>query len=105
MAQYGNYQGPIKYDYGEVTQLTSSGANTNVTITPSGLEARAGASWITCIITTTGNTRVALGVDATATSFLITSSDTLIVAIQSDRTIGVWGDGGTPTVTIKRVIT
>lgn len=105
MADFGGYAGAIKATLGELTQVAADGSN--ISVDPAsglGFSATAGATYIVCSITTDGNALIQIGDVATANSFALTSSDTLTCTVASDRVIGVWGDGGTPTITIQRVI-
>ena len=107
MAIFGAYSGAIKKTYDDITTAAiSNGADTPVDISAGiSAPAQAGATYIVCLITTTANTRIQVGDVSTATSFLITSSDEFICTIATDRPIGLWGVTGTPTVTIRRLIT
>jgi hypothetical protein len=105
MAIYGGWAGAIKATLGEITQVAANGSD--ISMDPAaglGFGSRAGATYIVCVITTSGNALIEIGEASTASSFALTSSDTLICTVASDRVIGVWGDGGTPTITIQRAI-
>jgi len=108
MAIFGAYAGAIKATYLELTEASiTSGANTTVDIAagiPGAANTRAGATYVVLHITGTGPFRVNIGAAADATSFLVGGSDEFICTIATDRPIGLWGQGGTPTVTIKRFI-
>jgi len=105
MATYGGWSGAIKATLGELTQVAANGSNISVDpATGLGFGANAGATYIVCVITTSGNALIEIGEVSTASSFALTSADTLICTLASDRVIGVWGDGGTPTITIQRAI-
>ena len=104
MAQYGEYGGPIKKILGSQSITAPSGSNLSTTITHEDQTGSIGDSTITMIITTAGNTYVEIGSAATASSFALTSSDTLICKIRSQSVLGVWGNGGTRVVTVKKVI-
>lgn len=104
MADYGQYRGAIKATFEEIIAAAiPMGADSPIDISIPA-PPQSGATYIVCEITTTGDTRVEIGGVSTATSFKITSADTLICTVATDRPIGLWGDGGTPTVTIKRMI-
>lgn len=105
MADFGGWSGAIKATLGEITQAADSGSNISVDISQGlGFSANSGATYIVCVITTDDDALIQIGDVATAQSFALTSSDTLICTVASDRVIGVWGDSATPTVTIQRVI-
>jgi len=105
MAIFG-FESTWKAELGVITEAAiSNAADTQVDIAQ-GLTfgANAGPTYITCVITTTADTRIEIGGISSATSFLITSADKFICTLASDRDLGLWGVTGTPTVTINRVI-
>ncbi len=105
MAIFGGWAGAIKATLGELTQVANDGSS--ISVDPAdglGFSATAGATYIVCVITTDGNALIQIGDVATASSFALTSADVLTCTVASDRVIGVWGDGGTPTITIQRAI-
>ena len=104
MAQYGEYGGPIKKTMVKQTQAAANGSNIDVTITHEDQTGDISSMAVVCLITTSGNAFVEVGASATANSLPLTSSDQLIAKIPSGGTLGVWGDGGTPTITITKFV-
>lgn len=104
MAQYGEYGGPIKRMLGTQTISVPDGANISTTIHHEDQVADYSNMYVYMVITTTANTRVELGSEASGTSFLLTANDQLVSKIVSGNTLGLHGDGATATVTVQKFI-
>ena len=104
MADFGEYGGPIKKILGSQSITAANGSNVSTTITHEDQTGNIGDSTVTMIITTSGNCFIEIGSASTTGSFALTSSDTLVAKIRSQSVLGVWGNGGTPTITVKKVI-
>ena len=75
MALFGGWAGAIKATLGEITQVAANGSN--ISVDPAqglGFSSRAGATYIVCVITTSGDALIQIGDPATASSFALTSS-------------------------------
>jgi hypothetical protein len=104
MAQFGEYGGPIKKTMTAQTQAAANGSNVSVTITHEDQSGDISSMKVACLVTTSGNAFVEVGAASTASSLALTSSDSLICSIPSGGILGVWGNGGTPTITIKKFV-
>ena len=104
MADFGEYGGPIKKILGSQSLTALDGDNVSTIITHEDQTGNIGDSTVLMIITTTGNCYIEIGSAATTSSFALTSTDSLICKIRSQAVLGVWGNGGTPTITVKKVV-
>jgi len=104
MAQYGEYGGPIKRILGSQSITALNGSNKSTVITHADQTGNISSMQVVMIITTTGNCYVEITNVATTSSLALTSSDTLIAKIPSGASLGVYGNGGTPTITVKKVV-
>ena len=104
MAQYGEWGGPIKKGLGNQTQACLNGSNVNVTITHPDTASPESNKSVMCLVTTSGNAYVNPNGAAATTELPLTSSDSLICKITEGGTLGVWGNGGTPTITIRKFV-
>ena len=55
-------------------------------------------------MTTSGNAYINPNGSAATTALPLTSSDSLICKVTEGGIIGVWGNGGTPTITIRKFV-
>lgn len=104
MAQYGEWGGPIKQGLGNQTQVAANGSNIDVTITHPDTATPQSNKSIICLVTTSGNAYINPNGSAATTALPLTSSDSLICKVTEGGIIGVWGNGGTPTITIRKFV-
>lgn len=107
MAEIGSFFSPVKRFLGRQQVTAPDGASANVLLTHPDQLGLASNYYVTCMITTTGNTYVnwpgGSNIAATTDSFLLTSDDRLYVRISSGSYIAFRGSGGERTVTIVKV--